>query len=384
MTYSRKIIVSASAGVLLLALAYGVWQWLHHAPEVAAPHETEHATTDTLRFAENAPQLSFIKIMEVEAYPEPLAEALNARLSYDDNHTARVFSPINGRVLRIVSEVGKQVKANDPLLALDSPDYAQAVADSARANADLLSKQMTYQRARQLLEINGIARKEVEQAEADLHSSEAEARRARARLRNLGAGALRQNEFLLHAPIAGMVSERMVSAGSEVRPDAADPLFIITDPRHLWLLIDLPEGQLDKISVGQRVAVEVDAWPNETFEGRVTVIGGAMDPVTRRIQARCEVDNTGLKLKPEMFARVTPIADKHSVGLPRIPNSALFTQGLYSYIFVEQAPGVMQRRRVTLAMQGSDFSYVKEGLRAGERVVASGALLLNSELSGND
>ena len=98
---------------------------------------------------------------------------------------------------------------------------------------------------------------------------------------------------------------------------------------------------------------------------------------------RCYLNNATLKLKPEMFARVTPIADKKSV-LPRIPNSALVTQGLYSYLFVEQAPGVLQRRRVSLATQDRDYSYVKEGLSAGERIVTSGALLLNSELGGND
>jgi cobalt-zinc-cadmium efflux system membrane fusion protein len=105
--------------------------------------------------------------------------------------------------------------------------------------------------------------------------------------------------------------------------------------------------------------------------------------ITRRVQVRCEVDNRQYKLKPEMFAHVIPTADAKS-SLPRVPNSALFTQGLYSFLFVEQSPDVLQRRRVTLAMQGADFTYVKEGLHAGERIVTTGALLLNSELSGND
>jgi cobalt-zinc-cadmium efflux system membrane fusion protein len=151
----------------------------------------------------------------------------------------------------------------------------------------------------------------------------------------------------------------------------------------LWLQIDLPERQLDKIKVGQAVFVEVDAYPGETFPGKISVIGETLDAVTRRIAVRCEITDTQQKLKPEMFARATPIADSKS-RLPRIPNTALVTQGLYSYLFVEQAPGVLQRRRVALAMQGSDYSYVKEGLSAGERVVTSGALLLNSELGGNE
>jgi cobalt-zinc-cadmium efflux system membrane fusion protein len=84
-----------------------------------------------------------------------------------------------------------------------------------------------------------------------------------------------------------------------------------------------------------------------------------------------------------MYARISPIVDAQS-KLPRVPNTALFTEGLYSLIFVEQAPGVLQRRRITLGLQDANFSYVKEGLRAGERVVTSGAILLNSELSGSN
>lgn len=375
--------------VLAVAGAGGYWGWQkYRAPASTAtesgPPPTQRVASDTLRFAADAPQLLFLQIQPVAVFPEPLVEALNARISYDDNHTARVFSPLAGRVVKISAESGNQVKAGDPLLVLDSPDFAVAEADAAKASADQLRKKESWERARQLYEIKGIARKDVEAAEADWHQAEAEAQRARARMKNLNTtSSTTQGQFVLRAPISGVITERQVSAGSEVRPDAASPLFVITDPRHLWVQVDLPERQLDKIKLGNAVAIEVDAYPETTFMGKVVVIGGALDPVSRRIQVRCEVDNPALKLKPEMFARVTPVASKKA-GLPRVPNTALVTQGLYSFIFVEQSPGVLQRRRVTLDMQGSQNTYISEGLRAGERVVSSGALLLNSELAGNE
>jgi cobalt-zinc-cadmium efflux system membrane fusion protein len=383
----KKTLLITCVSVLMLAGA-GHWGYVKfrgtELPQEPAPQVANQTAPDTLHYSADAPQLAFLQIKPVEALPEPLTEALNARIAYDDNHTARVFSPIAGRVLRISTEMGQWVKAGDALVVLDAPDYAQAVADSAKADADLVRKQKSFERAKQLLEIQGMARKDVESAEADMQQADAEAKRARARLKNLNAQSLNQRgEFILRAPVAGVVSERLVSAGSEVRPDAASPLFVITDPRHLWLQIDLPERQLDKVRVGQPVFIEVDAYPGETFPGKISVIGETLDPVTRRISVRCEINDTRQKLRPEMFARATPIADEKS-RLPRIPNTALVTQGLYSYIFVEKAPGVLQRRRVTLAMQGSDYSYVKEGLQAGERVVTSGALLLNSELSGTE
>lgn len=370
--------------VVLGGVGYFGWQKSHPSAKVvvkAAP--ALQKTADTLRFDKNAPQLTFIKINPVEAFPEPLVEPLNARIVYDDNRTARVFSPIAGRVVKILAETGKQVKAGDGLLIVDSPDYAQAVADSSRADADLLRKREAYDRAKLTFEAQGMARKDLEGAEADWHQAEAEAVRARARLANLNGHSAVAPQYVLRAPEAGMVSERQVSAGSEVRPDATNPLFVITDPAHVWVLVDLPEQLVGKVRIGQSVLAQVDAYPDDAFAGKVTAIAGSLDPVTRRMQVRCEIDNAQLKLKPEMYARVTPIADLHS-SLPRIPNTAIFTQGLYSYVFVENSVGVLQRRKISLGLQGHPDSYVKQGLKAGERVVTVGALLLNAELSGND
>ncbi len=385
---NAKTIIIICVALVLAALG-GYWGFRQLLPAEKSPAAAEsdggeHANGDTLSFKPDAPQLAFLQVKQVEALPEPLTEALNARLAYDDNHTARVFSPIAGRVLSISTEMGKWVKAGDPLVVLDSPDFSAAVSDAAKADADLEHKRQVYERAKKLLEVQGIARKDVESAQADVVQAEAEARRARAHLRNLNTTSVNaRGEFVLRAPISGLVSERLVSAGSEVRPDATTPLFVITDPKRLWLQIDLPERNIGMVHVGQPVFIEVDAYPGETFPGKITVVGETLDPATRRIAVRCDITDHAEKLRPEMFARATPVADANT-RLPRVPNTALVTEGLYTYIFVEKAPGVLQRRRVTLGLQGSDYSYVKSGLHEGDRVVTSGALLLNSELSGSE
>ena len=380
--------VALFMAALLLAAGGGYFWWQKlHAPqaEKAIEKPAPHTASDTLHFAADAPQLAFVQVKPAEAFPEPLMDGLNARITYDDNYTARVFSSIAGRVTKIAVEAGQQVKAGDPLLWIDSPDYAAGASDSLKADADLLRKKIAYERAKLLFAAKGLALKDMESAEADWHQAEAEAQRAKARMKNLNSNVVEtaEGKFILRAPIGGVISERQVNAGSEVRPDAVNSLFVITNPKHLWVVVDLPEQQIGKISVGQTISVEVDAYPAEFFPGKITVISETLDPVVRRFQVRCEVDNSQHKLRPEMYARISPIVDAQS-KLPRVPNTALFTEGLYSLIFVEQAPGVLQRRRITLGLQDANFSYVKEGLRAGERVVTSGAILLNSELSGSN
>ena len=374
--------------VLAIAAGGGYWGWQKfHTPQAEAVVEkpAAHTASDTVHFAADAPQLTFLKIKQVDAFPEPLVDGLNARIAYDDNYTARVYSSIAGRVTKIAVEAGQQVKAGDPLLWIDSPDYAQGASDSLKADADLLRKKVVYERAKLLFDAQGLALKDLESAEADWHQAEAESQRAKARMKNLSSNAVTtaEGKFILRAPINGVVSERQVNAGTEVQPGAANSLFVITNRNHVWVVADLPEQQIGKVKVGQPISVEVDAYPNEFFPGKVTIISETLDPVMRRLQVRCDVDNKQHKLKPEMYARISPIVDAQS-KLPRVPNTALFTQGLYSFLFVEQSPGVLQRRRVTLGMQDADVTYIKEGLRAGERIVTSGALLLNSELGGND
>lgn len=372
----RRLIPLLSV-LALIAGGYWLWQRSHSAappsdrPAVAGNH-------DVVAYPANAPQLAFLNINPVESEPVPLIEPLNAHIAYDDNLTARVSAPIAGRVLRILKEPGDRVKQGEVLAEIDAPDFALAVSDSQKAEADLLRKQQAFERAKLMLEARSIAQKDVELAEAEQRLAEAESRRARERLENLG-GARNSGHYLLRAPLAGTVTERQISAGSEVRPDAPQPLFVITDPMHLWVQVDLPERELGKVEVGQPAIVEVDAYPGEAFLAHITVIAGALDPVTRRVQMRCEVVNEEGRLKPEMYARMTPIARERD-RLPRVPNATLITEGLYSFLFVETAPGVLQKRRVDLAMRGHEFSYVKSGLKEGERVVTSGALLLNSEL----
>ncbi len=373
---------------LLIIAGGGYWFWQNSRAtkvEAVAEKASGQKSTDTIRFAADAPQLEFVRAKPIAAFPEPILDGLNARITYDDNYTARVYSPIAGRVTKISAEAGQHVKAGDPLLWIDSPDFASGASDSLKADADLLRKKEAYERAKGLYEAKGMAQKDLESAEADWHQAEAEAQRAKARMKNLSSTSIENAEgkYVLKAPIEGVISERQVNIGSEVQPGAPNSLFVITNPKHLWVLVDLPEQQIEKLKVGQPISVEVDAYPDEEFEARVSVISETLDPLLRRFQIRCDVYDTEHKLRPEMYARVNPIVNE-STKVPRVPNTALFTQGLYTYLFVEQSPGVFQRRRVSLGLQDADFSYVKEGLKVGERVVTSGAILLNSELSGGD
>lgn len=374
----KKLIVPIILAGLAVGAGYGFKiSTESHAgvrPQAAAPREP-----NILRFAPDAPQLAYLRIAPVAAGQVPALEPLQGHVAYDEDATSRITAPIAGRVTQIRAQLGDHVKAGQALLTLDAPDYAQASADVRRAESDLHLKHTAYERARTLLDGGVLARKDFEIAEADMQQAGIELDRAHARLRNLGPAG--NGGFVLTTRVSGVVTERQVNPGSEVRPDGANTLFVVSDPRRLWVNVEVPEKDLGKVHEGQHLRVEADAYPGMSFDAVVMMVSKVLEPATRRVVVRCRVDNREEKLKPEMYVHATPLGGE--VTLPHVPNDALVTEGLQSFVFVERTPGVLEKRRVTLGYRGHEASYVASGLNAGERVAVSGALLLNAELAGS-
>lgn len=371
--------VLVGAGVLLVA-AFG-WQKFQGNAEAKAEAAAQTAPAaggnQTLYFPQGAPQLAYLKIEAAKAEPVPLLEPLNGRLAYDDNVTARITPAVSGRVTKLLAQAGDTVRNGAVLALLDSPDFAQAQADQRRAAADLRLKQAAFERANVLFEGGVLARRDHEAATSDLEAAKAEAARAAAALRHLSPSG---DQYALRAPLAGVVTERQANPGTEVRPDQAQPLFVVSDPTRLWAIAELAEKDLGKLKVGQKLSITVEAYPGETFPALIEAIGDVLDAQTRRVQVRCRVANTDRRLKPEMYARLLPQAS--DTLRPRVPNTALVTEGLHTHVFVEVEPGKIEKRRVTLAFRGREESWIETGVQPGERVITAGALLLNAELAG--
>ena len=311
---------------------------------------------------------------------------MNGKLAYDENVTSRVSSPVAGRVIRSTIEIGDYVKRDTPLLILDSPDMATADADFAKAKADQQRKKLNLDRVQKLLEQEVIARKDVESAEADYLQAAAETKRAGLRMRNLNAQGSENGKFVLKAPISGLVTDKQINPGLEVRPDAAAPLLTITDLNRLWVLVDVPERYIGNIKNGQKIQLEFDAYPDQIFDALVDRVGLALDPTTRRIQIRGILNNKDGKLRPEMFSRVSFLADSDKKAF-RIPNAALIVEGLYNYVFLEKREGEFQKQKVNIVRKDRDVSYADVASNAAlnnkQRIVEEGALLLNSEVASH-
>jgi len=377
----RRIIPGLLA-VLLVVGGITVWRTSHSKPQ---PVDTKtRAPANHLILPDEAGQLAFLKLETAATAVLPGSEPMNARLSMAEDLTARIFPPLAGRVVSLQAAIGDVLKSGSPLAVLDAPDFGQVIADLRKAEADNTQKRQALGRAKILYDGEALARRDLEAAEADAHATGAEMERARLRLANLAPAGSRieGQRLVLRAPLGGIVVDRQANPGTEVRPDAANPLFIISDLRRLWLNVDLPEKFTALAKPGEVVHFTLDAYPGSDFSGHIERVGVTVDTTTRRIPVRAVVDNADGRLKPEMFARATLNAPD-APQVIRLPVSALLTGGLSAHVFVQVGTREFERRSVTIARQDTEYAYLNADspVRAGEVVVVRGALLLASELA---
>jgi cobalt-zinc-cadmium efflux system membrane fusion protein len=309
-----------------------------------------------------------------------------ARVTFDDLRVAHVFSPVTGRITKILTQPGQHVTKGQALCAIESPDLGTAMSDVAKAGATLLQAEKDWQRQKELIEEQAASRRDYESAQAIYLNAKAEVARAQRKAKLLRQGSLDTvtQEFTLSSPIDGEVIMRGANPGLEVQGQytggATVELFTIGKLDRVWVLADAFEMDLPRIKSGTPVSVSVVAYPGETFSGHVEWISDTLDPASRTAKVRCSIDNPQLKLKPEMYgtALVTVDADQKLA----VKRTAIFTLGEQTVAFVQvgTAPDGQLRfaRRIVTVEEtaGGDLIPIKQGLEKNDRVVSSGGVIL--------
>ena len=328
---------------------------------------------------EAASSVSRIAVEKVEAAMERDL-VLPARITWDEERTVRVFAPFAGRVARMIARPGDRVSVGSPLAELMSPDFGQAQADARKAQAALSLATLALERQKELNAHGVTAAKDLQQAQADEQSARAEADRAVGRLSAYGHVVAGDNVFVLKSPTAGVVVERHLNPGQELRPDQpGDPLFVITDPTHLWVSIDAGEADLANLKPGMPLVITSNQFPDDAFDGTLSQISDFIDPNTRTLKLRGEVPNPNRQLKGEMYVQARIRAPKGAY--PTVNAKAVYLSGTKSYVFVRDGANTFTRRQVKTGRTIDGRTPVLDGLRQGEDVVVAGNLMLDQILA---
>lgn len=331
-----------------------------------------------LRYPAGHPQLPLL-VSSAAVQAQNIAVELPAKLVWNEEKTQRVYPAFAGRVTRISADVGQTVKAGQVLAELASPEFGAAQAETSRAQADATLAKLALQRQRELFEAGVVARKDLEQAEAEAARTQAEVARAQARTNLYGSGTGVNQQLGLRSDMAGVVVERNLNPGQEVRPDVASvPMFVVSDPSVLWVQIDAQEADVAGLRPGAKVNLIVPSLAEQKFEATISAVTDQIDPNTRTIKIRAKVANPQRLLKNEML---TKVRYERQVGAGvEVPATAVFLRGNQHYVFVQSQPGVFEPRDVKVSYEGAQRVLLSSGLKEGEQVVSQNGLLLAREL----
>jgi membrane fusion protein, heavy metal efflux system len=305
-------------------------------------------------------------------------------VDFDNDRATSVVAAFSGPVARLLVPLGEQVRKGQPLAIVDSSDFAAAVGTYRKTLAAARSARRLADLDKDLLQHQGVSRREQEQAESDAVGAEADRDAALQALvslsidpqtiKDIQAGRpVSHIEGTIHAPIAGTVVEKLITPG-ELLTAGTTPCFTIADLSRVWVMAQVFGS--DVASVARGDTAEVETGISKDVAGTVDNVAAIVDPDTRSVAVRIVADNPGVLLKKQMYVRVRIRSARPSRGL-LVPASAILRDDEnLPFVYLVRRDGSFIRKHVTPGYRDGDRYDITSGLKAGDRIVSDGALFL--------
>jgi len=311
----------------------------------------------------------------------------NAEVTYDGNRYARIASQVPGVIAEVHQDFGDTIQPGDPLVTITSSHLGAAKAAYLQAGAAVALWEQNHSRERDLLDRGVSTEKDLLEAETRLAESRIAKSEAEQQLVSFGLSPKAIEHihgtndtstlYLVTAPFAGVVVDRQATIGEVVDP--ARPLLAVADVSRMWAIIDVYESDLRDIRLGQPAVLRAEGLPGESFAGTITWVSSQLNPQTRTLQARAELDNSQGLLRANMFAHASVTVRDNFPALV-VPISAVQWEGCCNVVFVKNSSTVYEPRKVHLGITTGAVYEVLSGVREGEEIVTQGSFLLKTEI----
>lgn len=333
------------------------------------PKEDKFELTDNL--------LGKLKIDTVGDPGKVTVLSFSARITPNEETTARIYPMVSGNVLSVPVKLGDRVAAGQVLAVLGSPEMATYNRDAISAVAELQTATRTFTQAEDMYTSGIVSGRELEQARNDLQSKQAEYNRTRAVLRLNGGGT--NGHYRLKSPVSGIITEKNVTNNMQIRQDYNNSLFTVADLSEVWGIINVYESDISRIQEGDKVTLAMLSYPDRIFTGRIDKIYNILDEDSKVMHARVIIPNPGFLLKPGMMATVQ-VSARNKVSLPAIQTGNIIFDENKHYVLVLDPQKKIRVQEVRIEHQSGALTYISGGLQAGDRIVASRQVFLYGNL----
>lgn len=322
----------------------------------------EAFTSKALISKDSTSSLSGIVVSTTTAIAKPWQQHIDATGTLAAFQGIVLKSEIQGRIAQIFFKSGQDVKQGDPLIQLN-PTILQAQVAQDHAHAAFAHRQ--YQRYKSLYEERAVTKADYDTAKTTMNADQAVLNQAEAQLK----------QSLIIAPFSGRLGLRQVSIGDFVTRGQTLVNLQALDP--LVVNFSLPETYLNKLSVGNSVIIHFDAFPNQTFTGKIYAFDSLIDPSTRNISIRASIANPDKKLLPGAYVQIEVLAGK-SESLTEIPQSAIVSDisGTYVYRVIN---GRAIKTTIVVAARENENAIIQSGIKVGDEVITNGQTKINRD-----
>lgn len=321
----------------------------------------------TIKLSARKAQLINVKVVEVQQGTVGQNIRTIGTLQYDETKIAKIHSKIEGWIDRVFADyTGQFVRKGQPLFSIYSPE--------------LVATQQEY-----LLAVK--AEQSLGQSEFIDVSSGSKALKASAyrrlklwdvsdqQIKKLEETGTPMTTITFYSPASGFVVTKNVFEKQRITHDTET--YSIADLSTIWLMADVYEYEAARVHIGQKAVMTLAYDSGGRFEGRVTYIYPALNNMTRTLKVRIEFPNRNFQLKPDMYADVE-LQTAEGSGL-LVPEEAVLDSGNRQIVFVQRGQGEFEPRQVKTGAHSAGNVVITSGLKAGEKIVASGNFLIDSE-----
>ncbi len=399
MTRNRTTAVVVVALIALAVAGYGAWRFtqgskaeLGAIAAKAAPSEAPSAPArdrDSIDLSNS--QLASVKVEPIEDREFPVEKEAVGSIDFNEDMETQVFTPYQGKIIALYASIGDDVKKGQTLFTIDSPDLLQAESTLIAAAGVLELTNRNLTRLRELYKTLAVSQHDLEQAISDQQTAEGNLRAARDAVRIFGkadaeidrivADRVADPTLVVPSPINGRITARNAAPGLFLQPANPPPPYVVADVNTMWMLANVVENDSPAFRVGQPVKVRVSAFPDRVFDGKITTIGASVDPNTRRVLVRSEINDPQHELRSGMFANFV-ISISTPVRSPAVPLAGVVREGDGTMsVWVTADRRRFTKRTVKIGTQRDGYRQILEGAQVGELAATEGAIFLSNMLT---
>jgi membrane fusion protein, heavy metal efflux system len=367
---NKKRLAVNSLSILCLVWFGMVLQSCHHEAAKAPEESRKYIIPDSL--------LKTLEIDTVQTRPLVNTIGFTGMVDVNQDNQVNIFPLVSGIAREIKVQLGDYVTAGQALGSVTSSEMAGYSNSLVVAQTNVTATKRQLEAAQDLFKTGLASSLDVTTAQTNYDQAVAQLEMAQRILKINGDNT--KGVWEIKAPVSGFIVQKNITNGTSIRSDNGTAIFTISDLKNVWVWANVYESNIDKIHLGDDVSVTTLSYPGKIFKGKVDKMLSALDPTTKVMKVRVIIPNEKYELKPQMFASIE-IANPENKQALCISSKALIYDNSRYYVLVYNGHGDASITPVEVLNTLGDKTYIKSGVKEGDRIISTAAILIYGELN---